>query len=527
MDATGLRFRARTIQAGVWLSVSCCASALFYYLLTWNRPDRPLATVLVGATLVGSLVLTRLRLDELLRDHRREPFFLAWSFTVICMIVLLASFDGGDQSPFTTALFLPLAFAALTYPLRSMLAVGAMVIAGYLVVALGGGEHDLGRIAFWVCSLANATWMCAWQARNHDRHHAEITRISRADPLTGCLNRRGFEERLESELAEAARSGLPVGLILLDLDDFKQTNDEQGHAAGDDVLRWTVATTMLALRPMDALGRIGGDEFAILAPGASAEEAAEVGKRVRAALADRSPASFGSASFPANGIDADELYQHADVQLYAMKRARKQGAGTAAGHALDWAAALAEAVNVRMDARHDHSHQVGHYAEMIARRLGWDDERIGRLRLAAVLHDVGKVDVPDAILRKPGELTPEEVAIMRRHSEVGARIVARVEGMEDVAGWIQCLHEHLDGSGYPAGMAGAAIPAESRLLLVADAYDAMRSHRPYRSPIGHEPALAELRRCAGTQFDPEMVEHLTRALDEQLASGPTTAAPAS
>jgi diguanylate cyclase (GGDEF)-like protein len=522
MDATGLRFRARTIQAGAWLSVSCCASAVVYYLLTWSRPDRPVTTAVVGAILVCSLLLTRMPLDELLRGRRREPFFLAWSFSVICVLVLMASFDGGDRSPITAALFLPLAFAALTYPLRSMLAVGAMVIVGYLVVALSGGEHDLGRIAFWVCSLANATWMCAWQARNHDRQHAEITRISRADPLTGCLNRRGFEERLESELAQSARTGQPVGLVLLDLDHFKQTNDEHGHAVGDEVLRWTATTVLLALRPMDALGRIGGDEFAILAPGAGAKEAAEVGARVRAALADRAPASFGSASFPADGIDADELHQHADVQLYAMKRAREQG-GAGEGQALGWAAALAEAVNARMDARHDHSHSVGRYAEMIARRLGWDEERIGRLRLAAVLHDVGKVDVPDAILRKPDELTPEEIAVVRRHSEVGARIVARVEGMEDVAGWIRCLHEHLDGSGYPAGLTGADIPAESRLLLVADAYDAMRSHRPYRFPIGHEPALAELRRCAGTQFDPEMVEHLTRALDEQLAPGAASA----
>jgi diguanylate cyclase (GGDEF)-like protein len=337
MDTTSVRFRARTVQAGIWLTVSCCASALLYFLLTWDRPHRPLMAIGVAIVILGSLPVTRVDLDELLRGRRREPFFLAWSFTVIAVIAAMATLDGGDRSPVTAALILPLAFASLTYPLRSMLVVGAMVIGGYVIVAILGHEHELGRVAFWSLTLVNATWMCAWQARNHDLHHAEITRISRADPLTGCLNRRGFEERMEAELAQGARSDLPVGLILLDLDHFKATNDAHGHAAGDDLLRWTVATTLQALRPMDALGRVGGDEFAVLAPGTGPEDAREVADRLRAALADRTPVSYGIATFPADGQNAGELHQHADIQLYAMKRGR--GNGTAASDS-GWALSL-------------------------------------------------------------------------------------------------------------------------------------------------------------------------------------------
>jgi diguanylate cyclase (GGDEF)-like protein len=322
MDTTSVRFRARTVHAGIWLTVSCCASALLYFLLTWDHPHRPLMAIGVAVVILGSLPLTRMDLDDLLRGQKREPFFLAWSFTVIAVIAAMAALDGGDRSPVTAAFFLPLAFGSLTYPLRSMVLVGAMVIGGYVVVAIVGNEHELGRVAFWIFTLANATWMCAWQARNHDLQHAEITRISRADPLTGCLNRRGFEERMEAELAQGARTGLPVGLILLDLDHFKAINDAHGHAAGDELLRWTVATTLLALRTMDALGRVGGDEFAILAPGTGPDEAREVAERLRAALAHRAPVSYGIATFPADGREAGQLHQHADVELYAMKRGR-------------------------------------------------------------------------------------------------------------------------------------------------------------------------------------------------------------
>jgi diguanylate cyclase (GGDEF)-like protein len=336
MDTTSVRFRARTVHAGILLTISCCLSALLYFALTWDHEHRPLMAIGVAIVILGSLPLTRVDLDELLRGRKREPFFLAWSFTVIVVIAAMAALDGGDRSPITAALFLPLAFGSLTYPLRSMLVVGATVIAAYVVVAIVGHEHELGRVAFWMFTLGNATWMCAWQARNHDLQHAEITRISRADPLTGCLNRRGFEERMEAELARATRSGLPVGLILLDLDHFKAVNDSRGHAAGDDLLRWTVATTLLALRPMDALGRVGGDEFAILAPGAGADDALEVAERLSATLADRAPVSYGIATFPADGEHAAGLHQHADVELYAMKRGRvnRPAAGDGADRAL-------------------------------------------------------------------------------------------------------------------------------------------------------------------------------------------------
>jgi putative nucleotidyltransferase with HDIG domain len=171
-----------------------------------------------------------------------------------------------------------------------------------------------------------------------------------------------------------------------------------------------------------------------------------------------------------------------------------------------------------MAATRGHSDAVADLAARMAAGLGWGPERTGRLRLAAMLHDVGKIAIPEAIPRKPAGLTGEEMAIVRTHAEAGAEIAVRIEGLAPIAFWIRHSHEHVDGSGYPAGLRGEDIPLESRILLVADAFDAMTSHRAYRAAIPHTEALAELRRCAGRQFDPRCVDLLARALGERAGA---------
>ena len=514
MDPTSVRFRLRSIVIGSWLTIGTVAVFVAYFAATWGRPHRPLLLVIALAACAFSVVMRWVPLERVVRSRIREPFFLTWSALMIGLIALAASLDGGVLSPLTAGLFLPLAFGSLSYPLKSMIVIGAMVEAGFFVIVASEGGVDGPYVLFYAGCLAMATWMCAWQSLSHDRQHQELERVSRADPLTGCLNRRGFEERLNADLARAARTGRPLGLILLDLDGFKQINDTRGHAAGDALLRWTVAAIDRTVRPMDAVGRIGGDEFAVVLPDAGRPEAEEVAQRLREALAEAAPASIGAAAFPADGTGAEELHQHADAELYAAKRGREDTEAVSASprQELSWAAAMARAVDLRLAARHDHSRAVAEYAVLIGQRLGWDHEALGRLRLAGILHDVGKSALPDAILRKPGPLDDEEWLVVRRLPVVGADMVARIEGLESVAAWIRAGHEHVDGSGYPDGLRGEAIPLPARVLLVADAYDAMTSERVYRPAIGHAEAVAELRAHAGTQFDAECVEHLVAAL---------------
>src|SRR3954447_15983643 len=456
--------------------------------------------------------MLRLRLEPVMRDPRwREAFFMGWSSLLILFVTILVLVDGGVTSPIATLYFLPLVFAALSYPVRSMIAVSVIDVAAYIVAAVAVGGVSTTVMAFVALTLVCASWMCAWQARIHEHQRNELSRVSRADALTGALNRRGFDERFAAELSRAERAGTTVGLILVDLDDFKGTNDRLGHAAGDEQLRWAVGALVDALRPSAGVARLGGDEFAVLVPGSGPAETTALAARLHTALAKGAPASLGAASYPADGLDADALHQVADLDLYAVKHGRSKRL-QAGPRELSWATTLARAVDERMAMSHEHSLAVARYAALIGAGLEFDDDALGHLRLAAILHDVGKTPAPGAILRKPEPLTAAERTLIERHAAVGGDMVARIDGLHDLAPWARPSHEHVHRCGYPDGLAGEEIPLEPRILSVADAFDAMTSERPYRAPLPVDDALAELRRCAGRQFDPVCVELLCAAL---------------
>src|SRR4051794_25111585 len=517
-DPTGVDFRLHNVRAGVALSVFCCTYLLAYCAVTWHRPHRDVLVGLAAYSIVTSFAMLRLPLEPVMRHPRwREVFFMGWSALLILFVTVIVLVDGGVSSPAAAVYFLPLVFAALSYPVKSMVAVAVVDIAGYVIAALAVGGVSPTTVGFVALTLACASWMCAWQARIHEQHRKELSRVSRADPLTGALNRRGFDERFAGELSRAERARTAVGLILVDLDDFKGTNDRLGHAAGDEQLRWAVRTMTATLRPSDCVGRLGGDEFAVLVPGAGPAEIAALGGRMSAALAEGAPASIGVASFPADGDGADALHQVADLDLYAVKHGRTRRGPAAGPGEMSWATALARAVDERMASSHEHSLSVARIAALIGGRLGLDEGELQALRLAAILHDVGKIAVPEEILRKPEPLTAAERALVERHPVAGAEMVQRIDGLGEIAPWVRHSHEHVDGSGYPDGLVAEEIPLESRILLVADAFDAMTSERSYSAAMTVGEALAELRRCAGRQFDSGCVDLLCAALSEDGA----------
>jgi diguanylate cyclase (GGDEF)-like protein len=511
-DPAGVRSRVQSLRIGARLTAAAAVAGIAYAASTAAGPDRVAIIALFALFAAWGATPLVLGAERMVRSRWREPLFVAWSLGWISLVAAIVVLDGGPDSQLSLLFFVPVVFAGLSYPLRSVVAVGALDVFALVGIGVATGVSQP-ALAFFATCLAVVALLCAWEALDHERQRDALARVSRADSLTGCLNRRGFEERVEAELDASRRGGRRTGVVMIDLDDFKQVNDTRGHEAGDELLRWAVARVGEVLRPMDALGRLGGDEFAVVIPGAGHAEAADVALRLRDAVSQRVSISTGIASFPFDGADRESVLRHADHDLYAAKHGRAPEPGPTTRE-LAWASALARAVELRTAVADDHGSAVAGHAAGIAQQLGWSGGELALLRMAAMLHDVGKVSVPDSILQKPGPLTIDEFEQVKVHPAAGAEIVEQVDGLSPVVDWIRHSHEHFDGSGYPSGLTGDDIPAASRILLVAEAYDAMTSRRPYGSPLPPEIALAELRAGAGGQFDPRCVA----ALEAHLAA---------
>ena len=376
-----------------------------------------------------------------------------------------------------------------------------------------------------VRAFANHAMSAVESARQLElmRHLAEH------DPLTGLRNRRGLQEHIDAQIAETGS----VAVLVSDLDNFKRVNDALGYVEGDEALRRFAA--VLA----DAGGlaaRLGGEEFALVLPGHDEPSAMRVAERLRAAVT----AAFADFPWPVTtsigvavsgpGTESASLVLRAATRaVFGAKRLGRDrcvayhaealetllgtldDTGAAGSEQLAAAMLLAETLDLRDVSTARHSQTVGRYAEEIARTLGLPGDRVQRVRAAGVLHDIGKLGVADAVLQKPGALTDEEWADMRRHPELGARILDHAN-LRDISGWVLAHHERLDGRGYPNGLAGEQVPLEARILAVADAYEAMTADRPYRAALSHDAARDELRACSGTQFDPSVVDAFLRVL---------------
>jgi len=360
--------------------------------------------------------------------------------------------------------------------------------------------------------------------------------LSATDELTGLHNRRHFFEVLEAEINRVQRYGGSFTLAMLDLDEFKEYNDRFGHTNGDAVLRCVAQTLRSELRKPDMAFRYGGDEFTIILPETDAERARGIVDRVRAsrqeALGDenvgsdvRLTFSAGLAQFPDNAETADGLVFLADTALYRSKRSGGDrttvvadlgeiGAGVVDSATMDQVYALAATVDARDPHTYGHSKRVAAISEIIGKELGLQPWELVDLRAAALLHDIGKVGVPDSILTKPTRPDRQEWKVLRKHPSEGAKIVGYVKELERLVPVIRHHHEWYDGSGYPDGLKGEDIPLGARIISVADAFDTMTTPRPYRQVATPQEACDELRRCSGTQFEGVLVEVLCCALEE-------------
>ena len=362
------------------------------------------------------------------------------------------------------------------------------------------------------------------------RMFADAENRADRDPLTNIYHHRYLKTRLEEEVRRAERSGATFAVLMLDIDRFKLVNDNFGHPAGDEALRVLTAVLLSTCRTSDVVGRYGGDEFLTILADTDEARALNVADRIRHDLAAtvldfagaRIPlsASIGVAAYPRDGVTASDLISVADAALYQSKRSGIPVGGPRmpASQPIilkgDFApvSELLAALLARDPSTRTHLEQVNRLAERYAGAAGYSDCETEVLLRASVLHDVGKIAIPDQVLCKPSALTDEERRLVKRHPEVGAMLLEHIPGFREVAQAVLHHHERYDGKGYPRGFAGSEIPKLSRVVSIIDAYSAMTDDRPYHKGMSRDAALSELRRSAGTQFDPEMVELFARLL---------------
>ena len=544
-----LRARAREVPRTLWvdgliaaLAVGALSAAIVFETVLENVEGHglavatnlayPLGDLVLLGLIVGALAGTGWRLDRtwMLLAIGVSTFWLADS------LYLVKTAEGSFVSggPIDTGWWIGLvliAAAAWQRPpdrVRRQAGESLRLIAvplGFGLTGLGllvyGALADLNLLAIGLASASLLAVMVRLTLTF--RQNVLMLRASRdealTDALTGLGNRRALARELEylcdvaegAELAErlAGETGfeaieIPLVLALFDLDGFKHYNDTFGHPAGDSLLVRLGANLSACLEGRGRAFRMGGDEFCVLfEPGA--DDPLPLVQSAAAALSESGDGftigcSYGWTLLPTEASVPAEALRIADQRMYAQKHAGRMSAGRQSKDVL--LRALAE----RNPMLGGHLSSVAELAERTARRLGLPSEEVERIRHAGELHDAGKVAIPDGILAKPGPLTDEEWAFVRRNPLIGERIVASAPSLSRVATLVRSTHERWDGAGYPDKLAGDAIPLGARIVAVADAYDAMTSERPYSAPRTPQEALEELRRHSGTQFDPAIVE---------------------
>ena len=524
--------RGAMARAGVYLGSAGVLLALLSMALPHDpRLDETLLTAAAATTGLG--------VGALALGFERIPY---WGFHALTGVATLVA-SAGIYAWGTASLFGPLPYLWVTiyvfyfFPLRSALVhLASIGVAFAAVIAVEGPGYS--AVGSWVATLGTlaTTGVLIAAARSRMANLvANLTDVARTDSLTELLNRRGFEEVFDTELERARRSDAVFSLVVGDVDRFKRVNDALGHGAGDQALRRVADALRHTKRTFDSAARVGGEEFAILAPDTDEHGAYILAERTRIEIEDAFrlahvplTVSFGIVTFPLHGQTADALLEAGDQALYAAKRlGRNRSVISSAevpgilaraprghdGDHVDLAMLLdlAEALDMRDSGNAAHCHRVARFAELIARELGLPPGAVERLRIAGMLHDVGRVGMPDDLFRKSGPLSEQEWAFVRSHPEVGARMMETTE-FQDIGTWILAHHERPDGGGYPGGLEAEQVPLEARILAVADAYEAMTSERAYRHALDAERASLELRRGAGSQFDEGVVEAFLRVV---------------
>jgi two-component system cell cycle response regulator len=482
------------------LDVVLLSFVILVFGLSGWRPGR--RWTLIGAGLAAMAVTDGIYLVEAAKGTYAEGGILDAGWPAAALLVALAAWQpvGSPAAPRATDGRL------VMVPVFCGLVALAMVALGLF----GTLPHEAALPALLTLLLVTGRMGMAFV--EEQQATVENRREALTDGLTGLPNRRALLIDLE-RAEQRARRGNPSVCVLLDLDGFKAYNDAFGHPAGDELLSRLGQRLRRVVADRGFAYRLGGDEFCVLARCEAGGES-DLLAAARAALSESGEgfdvtSSAGVVLIPTDASSASDVLQIADRRMYADKGRRSSSAGHQSR------AVLLRILREREPDHHRHLVGVAELAVAVAREFDMSGEELDEVARAAELHDVGKIAIPEEILRKPGALTPEEWTFVRRHPVIGERILSAAPALRPVARLVRSTHERYDGSGYPDGLAGDAIPLGSRVVAVCDAYEAMVSERPYRPALSPEEAVEELLRHAGTQFDPTVVSVFTEALGQR------------
>ncbi|NLW46623.1 MAG: diguanylate cyclase [Firmicutes bacterium] len=374
-----------------------------------------------------------------------------------------------------------------------------------------------------------------------EQHQKELHKLSITDGLTGLYNQRYFHEILEQQFEEAKKTGGSLGLIMMDIDDFKLINDIYGHDFGDTILRGAGKLLNDLAKEGQFVCRCGGDEFTVVIPNADINTIEKIAEHFKSGINKLGPnyfpkemqnkisLSMGLSEYPHLSSDKDELFTQADTALYhaknlgkdkihfyqdIMKQLRK-GISTDHQQLIGAFKALLSTISAKDKYTLGHSERVSAYAVTIGEALGLSPKEICTLQYAGLLHDIGKIEIPKSILNKTGRLTDEEFALIHMHPIYGENILEPLNELDQLLLYVRHHHERFDGKGYPDGLNGKQISLGARILCVADSFDAMLSERPYSPRKTIEQAIDELKRCSGRQFDPQIVTAFLAVLESE------------
>jgi diguanylate cyclase (GGDEF)-like protein len=520
-----------------WIYLGAATFALCVSLVSYHyvSPAVRWSTLGTAFALGATLRLGRRRLPDVAVD-------IALAIGVgLVTIGLVARGDDTPQSFPVFYIWAALAAAFLLTRWRAALQIG--LIAGLDLAYLLDAHVDphVGARQ-WLLTVGTALLAAGFVSALRSRVERliiDLAETSKRDPRTGLLNAPGFEDLLEKELERAQRSESKMAVVVLDIDNFKEVNDELGHREANNRLQTVADVLERTKRRIDAVAQLSGQVFALLLPETDEHGAYVLADRLRRAVRDafvehQRPitASLGVASFPKHGGTVEELYGSAsravsvakelgrdrsviyNPEISANLRAGITRTGMQAEEHLAAVLVLAETLDMRDTSTARHSDTVARYSKLIATELGMSPREIERVHLAGMLHDIGKIGISDTILQKPGSLNESEWEEMRKHPELGSRILDGAN-LQDISAWVRAHHERPDGNGYPLGLSDEEIPLEAKILAVADSYEAMTADRVYRTHMSHEDARAELIRCCDTQFDRRVVHAFAHAIERE------------